>query len=44
VQGILRHEKIQTTLDLYTEPDLDEMQKAQGAFLSEMGMRNAVIQ
>jgi integrase len=38
VQGILRHEKIQTTLDLYTEPDLDEMQKAQGAFLNEMGM------
>ena len=38
VQGILRHARIQTTLDLYTESDLAEMQAAQGAFLEEMGM------
>jgi integrase len=44
VQGILRHARIQTTLDLYAESDLEEMQNAQGAFLSEMGMRTAVIQ
>ncbi len=39
VQGILRHPRIQTTLDLYTESDLAEMQAAQGAFLEEMGMK-----
>ena len=44
VQGILRHARIQTTLDLYTESDLEEMQNAQGAFLNEMGMTTVVIQ
>lgn len=44
VQGILRQARIQTTLDLYTQSDLDEMQKAQGAFLNEMGMHTDAIQ
>ncbi len=30
VQGILRHAKIQTTLDLYTQEDSDETRAAQG--------------
>jgi hypothetical protein len=33
VQGILRHAKIQTTLDLYTQKDSDEARMAQGQFL-----------
>jgi integrase len=33
VQGILRHAKIQTTLDLYTEEDSDGARDAQGQFL-----------
>jgi integrase len=33
VQGILRHAKIQTTLDLYTQEDSDEARSAQGQFL-----------
>ena len=32
--GILRHSKIQTTLDLYTQEDSDETPAAQGEFLS----------
>ena len=43
VQGILRHSKIQTTLDLYTQEDSDETRAAQGEFLSAVGM-NATIQ
>jgi len=39
VQSILRHSRIQTTLDLYTQGDGDETLAAQGAFLTEMGMR-----
>jgi hypothetical protein len=39
VQGLLRHSKIQTTLDLYPQEDSDEMRAAQGSFLSAMGMR-----
>jgi integrase len=38
VQGILRHSKIQTTLDLYTQEDSDETRAAQGEFLSAVGM------
>ena len=41
VQGILRHSKIQTTLDLYTQDDSDETPAAQGEFLSAVGMSNA---
>jgi integrase len=43
VQGILRHSKIQTTLDLYTQEDSDETRAAQGEFLRAVGMA-AIIQ
>jgi len=42
VQGILRHSKIQTTLDLYTQEDSDETRAAQGEFLSAVGMTTVV--
>jgi len=42
VQGILRHSKIQTTLDLYTQEDSDETRAAQGKFLNAVGMSAAV--
>jgi integrase len=42
VQGILRHAKIQTTLDLYTQEDSDETRAAQGEFLNAMGISTAV--
>jgi hypothetical protein len=38
VQGILRHSRIQTTLDLSTEEDSDEARVAQGEFLQALGM------
>jgi integrase len=38
VQGILGHSRIQTTLDLYTDEDLDEMIAAQEKFVIEMGI------
>jgi integrase len=38
VQSILRHSKIQTTLDLYTQEDSDETKAAQGAFLKAVGV------
>jgi integrase len=44
VQGLLRHAKIQTTLDLYTQEDSDETRAAQGSFLSAMGMRSGMVQ
>jgi integrase len=44
VQGLLRHSKIQTTLDLYTQEDSDETRDAQGSFLSAMGMRSGMVQ
>ena len=44
VQGILRHSKIQTTLDLYTQDDSDEKQAAQGAFLSAVGLGSRLVQ
>jgi integrase len=44
VQGILRHSKIQTTLDLYTQDDRDEKQTAQGAFLSVVGLGRGLVQ
>jgi integrase len=37
VQGILGHSRIQTTLDLYTDEDLDEMIAAQEKFLDAVG-------
>ena len=42
VQAILRHAKIQTTLDLYTQEDSDETRAAQGEFLNAVGMSTAV--
>jgi integrase len=42
VQGILRHSKIQTTLDLYTQEDSDETRAAQGEFLNAVGMSTAI--
>ncbi len=44
VQGILRHSKIQTTLDLYTQEDSDEARAAQGAFLAAIGMTPTAVQ
>jgi hypothetical protein len=44
VQSILRHSRIQTTLDIYTQGDGDETPAAQGAFLEELGMASEVIQ
>jgi integrase len=44
VQGLLRHSKIQTTLDLYTQEDSDETRAAQGSFLNAMGMRSEMLQ
>jgi integrase len=42
VQGILRHAKIQTTLDLCTQEDSDETSAAQGEFLNAVGTGTAV--
>jgi integrase len=44
VQSILRHSRIQTTLDLYTQGDGDETRAAQGAFLKELGLATEMIQ
>lgn len=43
VQGILRHSKIQTTLDLYTQEDADEARAAQGAFLTAVGFKSEAV-
>ena len=43
VQGILRHSKIQATLDLYTQEDSDEARAAQGQFLGAL-MTSAAVQ
>jgi hypothetical protein len=42
VQGILRHSRIQTTLDPYTQEDSDEARAAQGEFLRVLGLRSEV--
>ena len=44
VQGILRHSRIQTTLDLYTHEDSDEARGAQGEFLKAVGMHSGIVQ
>ena len=44
VQGILRHSRIQTTLDLYTQEDSDEARAAQGEFLQALGMGSELVQ
>jgi integrase len=44
VQGILRHAKIQTTLDLYTQDDGDEARAAQGEYLTALGVATQMVQ
>ncbi len=44
VQGILRHAKIQTTLDLYTQDDGDETLAAQGEYLAALGVATQLVQ
>lgn len=44
VQGILRHAKIQTTLDLYTQEDCDETLAAQGEYLTALGVATQLVQ
>jgi integrase len=44
VQGILRHSRAQTTLDLYTQEDSDEARGAQGEFLRAVGMHSGMVQ
>jgi len=44
VQGILGHSRIQTTLDLYADEDLDEMIAAQEKFLDAVGFESSRLQ
>jgi len=44
VQGILGHTRIQTTLDLYADEDLDEMIAAQEKFLNAVGFESGNVQ
>jgi integrase len=44
VQGILRHTRIQTTLDLYTQDDGDETRAAQGEYLAALGVATQMVQ
>ena len=44
VQGILRHAKIQTTLDLYAQDDGDETRAAQGDYLTALGVDTQMVQ
>jgi hypothetical protein len=44
VQTILRHSRIQTTLDIYSQGDGDETRAAHGAFLKELGIASEMIQ
>jgi len=44
VQGILRHSRIQTTLDLYTQTDGDETRIAQGRYLEALGLNSRLVQ
>ena len=44
VQGILRHSKIQTTLDLYTQEGADEARAAQGEYLMALGLATETVQ
>jgi len=41
---ILRHAKIQTTLDLYTQEDCDEKLAAQGEYLAALGVGTQMMQ
>jgi hypothetical protein len=42
--GFLEHANVRTTLGLYTQDDSDEMQAAQGAFLSAVGPGSRLVQ
>ena len=42
--GILRHAKIQTTLDLYTQEDCDETLAAQVEYLMALGEGTQMVQ
>jgi integrase len=44
VQAILRHAKIQTTLDLFTQEDVDETLAAQGEYLAALGVATQLVQ
>ena len=44
VQGILRHSRIQTILDLYTQDDSDETRAAQGEYLTALGVGTHLVQ
>ena len=44
VSGILGHSRIQTTLDLYTDEDLDEMIAAREKFLDAVGIEAGSVQ
>jgi integrase len=44
VQGILRHAKVQTTLDLYTQEGRDETLAAQGEYLAALGVGSSMVQ
>ena len=44
VQGILRHTKIQTTLDLYTQYDGEETRAAQEEYLAALGVATQMVQ
>jgi integrase len=44
VQGLLRHAKIQTTLDLYAQEDRDETRAAQKEYLLALGVATNTVQ
>jgi hypothetical protein len=44
VQGIMRHAKIQTTLDLYTQEGGDETPAGQGEYLAALGVATELVQ
>jgi integrase len=44
VQGILRHAKFRTTLDLYTQDDGDETRAAQGEYLTALRVATQMVQ
>ncbi len=44
VRGILRHARIQTTLDLYTQDDSDETLAAQREYLTALGVCTQMVE
>jgi integrase len=44
VQSMLRHSRIQTTLDLYTQGDAAETKIAQGRYLEALGLASSLVQ